>query len=65
MAALREVAGAGGERRLDGGVGGDPVCEGVFTVLDDAVEGCDVSGCFGREGSNEADNEVTYALLAS
>lgn len=37
MAALAEVAGAGGEGGFDGGVGGDPVCEGVFAVLDDAV----------------------------
>lgn len=37
VAALGEVAGAGGELRLDGRVGGDPVCEGIFAVLNDSA----------------------------
>ncbi len=37
VAALGEGAGAGGELGGDGGVGGDPVCEGVFAFLNDAV----------------------------
>lgn len=37
LAALGEGAGAGGELGGDGRVGGDPVGERVFAVLDDAV----------------------------
>ena len=39
VTALREGAGAGGELGGDGGVGRDPVCEGVFTFLDDTGRG--------------------------
>lgn len=32
-------AAADGESGFDGGAGGDPVCEGLFAVLDDAADG--------------------------
>ena len=38
MASLGEVTSAGAEGWLDGCVGSDPVCEGVFAVLDDTVD---------------------------
>ena len=38
LTTLGEVAGASAEGWLDGRVGGHPVCEGVFAVLDDTVE---------------------------
>lgn len=46
VAALGKVTGAGGELRLDGGVGRDPVGEGVFAVLDDAEKEKRVSDFF-------------------
>ncbi len=69
-AALGEVAGAGGELGFDGGVGGDPVGEGVFAVLDDAVEISYIldSIVFGGGRSKSLGgrrNVGTYALLAS
>ncbi len=37
LAALGEVARAGRELGLDGGVGGNPIGEGILTILDDTV----------------------------
>ncbi len=48
VATLREVAGACAEGRLDGGISGDPVCEGIFTVLNDAVGPRSVNGIQAR-----------------
>lgn len=38
LATLGEIAGAGAEGWLDGCVGGHPVCESVFAVLNDTGE---------------------------
>lgn len=38
LATLAEVAGTGAEFGGDGRVGGDPVGEGIFAVLNDAVK---------------------------
>ena len=38
MTTLGKVASAGAERWLDGCVGSNPICKGVFAVLDDTVE---------------------------
>lgn len=60
VAALGKVAGARGKLGLDGCVGGDPVGEGVFAVLDDTGS-CGVS-VWKRETGEVGES---YALLAS
>lgn len=57
--ALGKVARTGRELGLDGCVGGHPVGEGIFTVLDDTAQEC-VS-----DGRWIEFNDISYALLAS
>lgn len=60
LTALREVTGAGGEFGFDGCVGGNPVGESVFAVLDDTRVIMLAAGL--KEGHLVRE---AYALLAS
>ena len=63
LTTLGEVASASAERWFDGSVGGDPVREGVFAVLDDAAFTTSLAEtCTEEWFGNKCQ---TYALLAS
>lgn len=63
-ATLREIASASGELGLDGGVGGDPVCEGVFAVLDDAIN-YGLDACEAKNFPCETGIYVRFASLVA
>lgn len=59
VSALGEGTGTGGELGLHGRVGGDPVGEGIFTVLDDTAHAYVSNVCYIQV------RRKSYALLAS
>lgn len=63
LATLRKVASASAKRWLDGSVGGNPVGEGVFAVLDDAVFTAWLAGPYSEEGMIRG--QVSNLRLAS
>lgn len=65
LAALREVLRAGAQLGLHGCVGGDPVCECIFTVLDDPEITITLICSFRDSLAVGEVLYLTYALLAS
>lgn len=63
--ALGESAGTGGQVRLDNSLGGHPVGQGIFTVLDDGLAGVvSVVGLTGLTGSDRSVVNKVQKVLA-